>query len=179
MSYSTRAVAVNASAWSVNDRMCHAARSCARELHRSISRSDLEPTTTISGTRATRSARAAHVLVGDRGASHEWNKRVFPEREKRPCSICRRWFLPDVRVGEWQRACGTEECQRARHREAGRAWHARHRDNDRGRRWQVAVDAAKAGSPPSPPDRTSSRIRTSTDQIASSTFQANCPTLCR
>src|SRR5690242_6255940 len=73
--------------------------------------------------------------------------------KKRPCSICRRWFQPDVRVGDRQRACGTEECQRARHREADRAWHARHRDYDRGRRWQMAVDAAKAGAPPSPPDR--------------------------
>src|SRR3954467_4005740 len=74
-------------------------------------------------------------------------------RKKRPCSVCRRWFLPDARVGARQKACGDAECQRARHREADRAWHARHRDYDRGRRWQVAVDAAKAGSPPPPPYR--------------------------
>src|SRR5678815_4794712 len=75
--------------------------------------------------------------------------------KKRPCSVCRRWFQPDVRVGDRQRACGTADCQRARHREADRAWYARHRDYDRGRRWQVAVDAAKAGTLPSPPDRPS------------------------
>jgi len=69
-------------------------------------------------------------------------------RKKRPCSVCRQWFLPDARVGNRQRACSAPECQRARHREADRAWHARHRDYDRGRRWQVAVDAAKPGSPP-------------------------------
>lgn len=74
-------------------------------------------------------------------------------RKKRPCCICRRWFLPDARVGARQRACGAEECQRARHREADRAWHARHPDYDRGRRWQAAVDAAKAGTPPALPDR--------------------------
>src|SRR5882757_8222039 len=74
-------------------------------------------------------------------------------RKKRPCCICRRWFLPDARVGERQRACGAEDCQRARHREADRAWHARHPDYDRGRRWQAAVDAAKAGSAPPPRDR--------------------------
>src|SRR5882672_9251083 len=72
---------------------------------------------------------------------------------KKPCCICRRWFLPDARAGSRQRACGAEECQRARHREADRAWHARHRDYDRGRRWQLAVEAARSGAPPAPPDR--------------------------
>jgi hypothetical protein len=74
-------------------------------------------------------------------------------RKKRPCCICRRWFLPDARVGARQRACGAAECQRARHRAADRTWHARHRDYDRGRRWQGAVDAAKAGAPVAAPDR--------------------------
>src|SRR5512144_2787804 len=74
-------------------------------------------------------------------------------RKKRPCCICRRWFLPDARVGARQRACGAEECQRARHRDADRAWHARHPDYDRGRRWQKAVEAAKAGAPPRTPER--------------------------
>src|SRR5215468_5672090 len=74
-------------------------------------------------------------------------------RKKRPCCICRRWFLPDARVGARQRACGAAECQRARHRAADRAWHGRQRDYDRGRHWQAAVNAAKAGSKPTPPDR--------------------------
>jgi hypothetical protein len=74
-------------------------------------------------------------------------------RKKRPCCICRRWFLPDGRLGARQRACGAAECQRARHRAADRAWHERHRDYDRGRRWQAAVDAAKAGELVAAPDR--------------------------
>src|SRR3954471_1996103 len=74
-------------------------------------------------------------------------------RKKRPWCICRRWFLPDARVGARQHACGGEDCQRARHREADRAWHARERAYDRGRRWQAAVDAAKAGTPPARPRR--------------------------
>src|SRR3954470_18871496 len=73
-------------------------------------------------------------------------------RKKRPCCICRRWFLPDARVGARQHACGAETCQRARHRKADRAWHARHPDYDRGRRWQKAMEAAavaaKTGSLP-------------------------------
>ncbi|MGA2328940.1 MAG: hypothetical protein ABSH05_21935 [Bryobacteraceae bacterium] len=38
----------------------------------------------------------------------------MPEARKRPCTICRRWFRPDKRVGERQRACGRPECQAAR-----------------------------------------------------------------
>ena len=64
--------------------------------------------------------------------------------KKRPCSVCRRWFLPDARVGDRQRACGEAGCQRARHARADRAWHAANRDYDRDRRWRDAIAAAKA-----------------------------------
>ena len=38
----------------------------------------------------------------------------MPEARKRPCTICRRWFRPNPRVGSRQRACGNPECQAAR-----------------------------------------------------------------
>lgn len=38
------------------------------------------------------------------------------EARKRPCTICRRWFRPDARVGVRQRACTNPECQTARRR---------------------------------------------------------------
>ncbi len=38
----------------------------------------------------------------------------MPEARKRPCSICRRWFRPDPRVGDRQHACTKPECQTAR-----------------------------------------------------------------
>jgi hypothetical protein len=82
-----------------------------------------------------------------------WAREMVIPKPGAKAAICRRWFLPDARVGDRQRACGAAECQRARHREADRAWHARHPDYDRGRRWQKAVEAAKAGAPPRPPDR--------------------------
>lgn len=66
-------------------------------------------------------------------------------RKKRPCSECRRWFYPDVRVGARQRACSDAACQRSRHRRADRAWHERHPEYDRGRRWQAAIAAVKSG----------------------------------
>lgn len=64
-------------------------------------------------------------------------------RRKRPCSICRRWFLPDARVGARQRACKREDCQRQRHRRADQRWRAANRDYDRDRRWRETIAAAK------------------------------------
>ena len=47
-------------------------------------------------------------------------------RRKRPCGKCRRWFEPDARVGDRQRVCGREECQRARQRGNEAEWLQRH-----------------------------------------------------
>ena len=40
---------------------------------------------------------------------------------KRPCSICRKWFLPDVRQKERQRTC-SKECSRELHRRQCATW---------------------------------------------------------
>lgn len=53
---------------------------------------------------------------------------------KRPCRICRRWFSPHPRAGDRQHVCSEPACQRARHRKADRAWHARNPDYDKKRR---------------------------------------------
>ena len=52
----------------------------------------------------------------------------MPEARKRPCTICRRWFRPDARVGPRQRACRRPECQTARRRKTQADWRARNRD---------------------------------------------------
>lgn len=46
---------------------------------------------------------------------------------KKPCSICRHWFLPDPRVGRRQRACAGR-CGRELRRRTQAAWRARHPD---------------------------------------------------
>jgi len=71
--------------------------------------------------------------------------------KKRPCSICRRWFLPDVRVGERQRTCGLAACQQARHEQTHAAWRAENRDYDRDRRWRLTIGAAKDDPTAAPP----------------------------
>lgn len=43
----------------------------------------------------------------------------------RPCIICRRWSVPDPRVGKRQRTCGLPECQQELHRRNCQRWRAR------------------------------------------------------
>jgi len=47
---------------------------------------------------------------------------------KRPCRICRRWFVPDRRVGRRQRACSTTACQIARRARTQASWRRRNPD---------------------------------------------------
>jgi hypothetical protein len=49
----------------------------------------------------------------------------MPDAAKRPCRICRRWFLPDIRVGGRQRVCGRPECQATRRKQNNASWLAR------------------------------------------------------
>jgi hypothetical protein len=52
----------------------------------------------------------------------------MPAPQKRPCSICRRWFRPDPRVGGRQRACGKPECQAARRKKTQARWRTKNPD---------------------------------------------------
>jgi len=68
------------------------------------------------------------------------------KRRSRPCSVCRRWFRPDPRVGARQKTCGRQACVRARHRQMDRLWHARHPDYDRALRLRrKVIEAEEAG----------------------------------
>ena len=50
--------------------------------------------------------------------------------------ICRRWFVPDPRIGKRQRACRNPECQVARRKKTQAAWCAKNPDYFIGRRIQ-------------------------------------------
>src|SRR5271165_6785727 len=52
----------------------------------------------------------------------------MPKSGKKPCSICRRWFRPNPRVFERQRACTQPECQAALRRKTQANWRARNPD---------------------------------------------------
>jgi hypothetical protein len=59
----------------------------------------------------------------------------MPEAGKRPCSICRRWFRPDPRVGDRQHACRKPECQTGRRQRTQASW--RHRNPGYGIAWRM------------------------------------------
>ena len=48
----------------------------------------------------------------------------MPDAKKKPCRICRKWFRPDVRVGDRQHTCGRPECQVIRRKKTQAAWRA-------------------------------------------------------
>ena len=75
---------------------------------------------------------------------------------KRPCSYCRRWFMPDVRVGARQRACSTPACQDARRVDTQAEWRAANPTYGAKRRIEARAAAAEraeveARAPPPPP----------------------------
>lgn len=70
---------------------------------------------------------------------------------KRPCCICRRWFVPDRRVGRRQRACAAADCQVARRARTQASWRRRNPDYftaHRIQRRRLQADEAQGGVPP-------------------------------
>lgn len=49
--------------------------------------------------------------------------------KKRPCRICRKWFMPDPRVGERQKTCGAAECMRNWHTKKCAEWNKKNRSS--------------------------------------------------
>ena len=73
---------------------------------------------------------------------------TMPEARKRPCTICRRWFRPDARVGVRQRACTKPECQAARRQKTQAGW--RNRNRGYAITWRLDRRAAQVPQPPEP-----------------------------
>jgi len=66
--------------------------------------------------------------------------------KKRPCSICRRWFSPDGRVGARQRACSEGSCQVVRRARTQASWRRRNRDYFTARRLQARGVSKEEGA---------------------------------
>lgn len=71
----------------------------------------------------------------------------------RPCSICRKWFRPHVRVGARQRVCSGASCQAARQKATQAAWRAAHPDYDIARRLQQRGAASSTSESAATPER--------------------------
>ena len=75
---------------------------------------------------------------------------------KRPCQVCRRWFRPDPRVGERQRSCTSEVCQKERRARTQASWREAHPDYFIARRIEERAAAGRDVEPlrvPAPLDR--------------------------
>ena len=72
----------------------------------------------------------------------------MPEARKRPCTICRRWFRPNARVGDRQHACGNPECQTVRRQKTQADW--RNRNPGYSIAWRIDQRAAVQPEAPEP-----------------------------
>src|SRR4030081_844987 len=69
----------------------------------------------------------------------------MPEARKRPCTICRRWFRPNPRVGTRQKACGAPDCQAARRQKTQANW--RNRNPGYSAAWRIDHRATQPQAP--------------------------------
>ena len=63
--------------------------------------------------------------------------------KKRPCRICRRWFLPNARLKDRQMTCGDPACKREWHRKKCQEWNRVNRDYFRANYLQKKLEAAQ------------------------------------
>ena len=70
---------------------------------------------------------------------------------KRPCRICRRWFLPDSRLKDRQMTCGDAQCKRQWHCKKCTEWNRKNREYFRSNYLQRKLDAAGTSAVASKP----------------------------
>ena len=62
--------------------------------------------------------------------------------KKRPCRICRRWFLPNPRLKDRQKTCGNIKCKREWHRKKCSEWNKKNTDYFKTNYLHKKLDAA-------------------------------------
>ena len=63
--------------------------------------------------------------------------------KKRPCRICRRWFMPNARLKDRQMTCAAPECKRQWHRKKCTEWNRKNSDYFKANYLQKKLDAAE------------------------------------
>jgi len=84
--------------------------------------------------------------------------------KKRPCRICRRWFMPNPRLKDRQMTCGDPECKKEWHRKKCAEWNKNNSDYFRSNYLQKKLDVATQNdearqSRSSPPGPQKSRLK--------------------
>ena len=72
-------------------------------------------------------------------------------RGKRPCSICRKWFQPDVRQKGRQKTCGSPDCKSEQHRRQCEKWNRKNRDYFKTNYLDKKIEAVQEALPDEPP----------------------------
>ena len=83
--------------------------------------------------------------------------------KKRPCSVCRKWFVPDRRALERQRCCGDPDCRHTQHLRTERRWREKHPEagalyRARKKLSRIRKDEAGSGPPVVPPPAVLRRV---------------------
>ena len=78
-------------------------------------------------------------------------------RTKRPCRICKKWFLPNPRLGDRQKTCGDPQCQRKRHALKCAQWNRKNRPYFQEIHLRRRLESVKA-NPPDPLQSPSSPV---------------------
>jgi hypothetical protein len=63
---------------------------------------------------------------------------------KRPCKVCRRWFLPDVRHQNRQKTCTRPYCQKQWHNKLCAEWNSRNKAYFKGNYLQMKLGRCEA-----------------------------------
>lgn len=66
---------------------------------------------------------------------------------KRPCSICRKWFLPDVRQKGRQKTCDNPDCRREYHRRQCADWNKKNKEYFKGNYLNAKLEKVANPSP--------------------------------
>ena len=61
--------------------------------------------------------------------------------KKRPCSVCRRWFMPHPRLKERQKTCGDSACKKEWHRRKCTEWNRANSDYFKANYLQKKLDS--------------------------------------
>ena len=81
------------------------------------------------------------------------------ECRKRPCRICRHWFMPNPRLKDRQKTCGDPECQRKWHKKKCTEWNRKNPDYFRANYLQKKVIAATETPNQSPSLKLNNRLK--------------------
>ena len=82
--------------------------------------------------------------------------------KKRPCRICRRWFMPNAKLKDRQKTCGAPQCQREWHRKKCEEWNRNNLDYFRANYLQKKLTAASQPARASKTTQPGSRFQSST-----------------